>query len=354
MNRLDKIAAKLTPLGLDALLVTSAPGESYAVGFHGEGVVLVLPNRSFYMTDSRYIEVAQSVVTGAEVAQLAPERGYRGMLRDLIERHGVQTLGFEDEYMTVHTLGVYQKDLPCKLVPAQAVLTELRASKDAFEIEQITKAQRIAERALDECLGYLKPGMTERDVAARLVYDMLRFGADKVSFDPIAVSGPNSSLPHGVPGGRAIVAGDFLTLDFGCMVGGYCSDMTRTLAIGTATDEMRKVYATVLEAQLAGIAAARAGVSGIAIDAAARNVIEQAGYGSYFGHGFGHSVGLEIHEAPNASPRSPAILPAGAVLTAEPGIYLPGRFGVRIEDMLVLRDGFCENLTNASKELIIL
>ena len=175
-----------------------------------------------------------------------------------------------------------------------------------------------------------------------------------MSFDPIVVSGPNGSLPHGVPSEKPIGQGEFVTMDFGCVYGGYCSDMTRTVAVGYATEEMRKVYETVLAAQKAGIAAARAGVTGREVDGAARAVIDAAGYGAYFGHSFGHGVGVEVHEAPNASPMNEKPLPAGAVISAEPGIYLPGRLGVRIEDVILLTEDGCRNLTKASKELLVL
>ena len=196
--------------------------------------------------------------------------------------------------------------------------------------------------------------MTEKEIAAKLVYDMLRFGAEKMSFDPIVVSGPNGSLPHGIPGERKVQKGDFITMDFGCKFGGYCSDMTRTVALGEPTEEMKKVYYTVLEAQQAGIAAARAGVRGCDIHDAAAAVIEKAGYGPYFGHGFGHSVGIEIHESPNANHSNREPMPAGAAVSAEPGIYLPGRFGVRIEDVILLTPDGCEDITLAPKDLIVL
>ena len=200
----------------------------------------------------------------------------------------------------------------------------------------------------------IRPGTTEKEIAARLTYLMLHYGAENMSFDPIVVSGANSSKPHGVPTEKQIEVGDFVTMDFGCIVDGYCSDMTRTVAVGHVTDEMQTVYDTVLNAQLAGIAACKAGVSGHEVDAAARRVIAEAGYGAAFGHTFGHGVGLEIHEAPVAGPRMTAPLPAGAIVTAEPGIYLPGKFGVRIEDMLYVIEDGCIDLTEAPKSLVIL
>ena len=219
---------------------------------------------------------------------------------------------------------------------------------------KIVAAQRIAEQALEEVLNDIKVGVTEKEIAARLTYLMLHYGAENMSFDPIVVSGANSSKPHGVPTEKEIQAGDFVTMDFGCIVDGYCSDMTRTVAVGHVTDEMQTVYDTVLNAQLAGIAACKAGVTGREVDGAARKVIADAGYGEAFGHGFGHGVGLEIHEAPTAGPRGETPLPAGSIVTAEPGIYLPGKFGVRIEDMLYVIEDGCVNLTEAPKQLVIL
>ena len=248
----------------------------------------------------------------------------------------------------------YSEKLHCELVPATELLISLRQSKDAEEVERMIAAQRIAEGALDQILKEIKPGVTEKEIAARLQYLMLAGGAENMSFDPIVASGPNGSMPHAVPTDRKIQEGDFVTMDFGCIYQGYCSEMTRTVAVGHVTEEMEKVYHTVLQAQLAGIAAAKAGATGHDVDAAARKVIEDAGYGPYFGHSFGHSVGVEIHEAPNATPANNNPLPLGAAVSAEPGIYLPGRFGVRIEDVLVLQEGGCMDITLAKKDLTIL
>ena len=230
----------------------------------------------------------------------------------------------------------------------------LRAVKSGEELDSMREAQRISEKALETVLHTIKPGMTEKQVAAELAYHMLLNGSEANSFDPIVVTGSKTSLPHGVPGDKVIQAGDFLTMDFGCLKNGYCSDMTRTVAVGYATEEMRSVYDVVLRAQLAGIDAARAGIQGKVIDAAARKVITDAGYGEYFGHGFGHSLGLDIHERPNANPAGEAIMPEGSVCSAEPGIYIPGRFGVRIEDVMILRENGAEVITRSPKELIIL
>ncbi len=357
MDHYQKIASRLEEFGLDAMLITGGHNLLYASGFDSgeDGMTLVTKQGAWYFTDSRYIEAAQNTVTGATVEMIEPGKGYSILLNKVIQANHLKRIGFEDASMTVAEHVLYQEKLRCELVPAQNVITPLRAVKDRGQLEIMIAAQRIAERALDEALGYLKPGMTETEIAARLVFDMMRFGARKVSFDPIVASGPNSSMPHAIPSQRKLREGEFVTMDFGCVYGGYCSDMTRTVVVGgRPTDEMRKVYDTVLQAQLAGIAVARAGVTGREIDAAARAVIDGAGYGEYFGHSFGHGVGIEIHEAPNASPINNKAMPAGAVISAEPGIYLPGKFGVRIEDMVYLTKVGCENLTKAPKELICL
>ena len=352
MNHLKQIAARLPEYGLDAMLLNSEPGEYYAVGFHGEGNVVVTAQGCFYFTDSRYIEAANHLITGAEIAMTGRSRNYRAMVQEVVDRCRIRKLGFEEGYLSVADYNLWKEGLTAELVPAQKLVNSLRAAKDDGEIALMTKAQEITDRAFSEILKFIQPGMTEQEIAAKLQYDMLRFGAEKMSFDPIVVSGPNGSLPHGIPSAKQVQQGEFITMDFGCKYGGYCSDMTRTVALGEPTGEMRKVYQTV--AQRAGIAAARAGVPGKSIDAAARKVIEDAGYGEYFGHGYGHSLGIEIHESPNANTREETLLPVGAVVSAEPGIYLPGKFGVRIEDVTVLTADGCMVLTKSPKELIIL
>ncbi len=355
MNHFQKVADRLSAYELDGFLVLSEPNRLYVTGFHSTaGAALVTGKGSWFFTDSRYIEAARRNISDAEVEENTSSRPTLSQVEDLIQSRGIHRLGYEDAYLTVAELRRLEAKLGCELVPATKLLLELRAVKDQEEIRQVIAAQRIAERALEETLEFIRPGKTEREIAAFLQYRMLLGGGEKMSFDPIVVSGPNSSMPHGVPGDRPVGEGDFITMDFGCVCGGYCSDMTRTVAVGYVTDEMEQVYRTVLEAQLAGINAARAGVTGAAVHNAAAEVIGQAGYGPYFGHAFGHSLGVEIHESPNAAPSNREPLPAGAVISAEPGIYLTGRFGVRIEDVLVLEEGRCRDITLADKELLIL
>ena len=357
MNHFQKIAARLESKELDAILLTGEANRFYGSGFHSagtDGVALVTRKRAYYFTDSRYTEAVARYVQGTELREAGPGRGYTVLLQEVVGNEQLRRVGFEDAYMTVQDYERYRKALSCDLVPATQLLWDLRMVKDEEEIEAMVSAQRIAERALTDILEEIRPGVTEKEIAARLQYLMLHYGASDMSFDPIVVSGPNGSLPHGVPSERTIQQGEFVTMDFGCIYHGYCSDMTRTVAVGFATEEMQMVYNTVLSAQKAGIAAAKAGVTGREVDGAARAVIDAAGYGDYFGHSFGHGVGVEIHEAPNASPMNEKALPAGAVISAEPGIYLPGKLGVRIEDVILLTEDGCLNITKAPKELLIL
>ena len=341
--------------GVDGLLLTSRVSRFYSAQYDiAEGVAIVTKAGCRYFTDSRYIESAENNLKGYEVLMTDAEHTYSQRLNDAIADFGVKTLGYEESFLTVAEFEQWKKDLHAELVPMQKELGAFRAAKEPWELERMIAAQQMTDDVFAELLTIIHPGMTEKELAAELIYRFYRAGADGLSFDPIVVSGPNTSLPHGVPGDRVLQKGDFVTMDFGCKLGGYCSDMTRTVALGSVTDEMKTVYETVLRAQLAGIAATRAGVEGRVIDGAARKVIADAGYGAYFGHGYGHSLGIEIHEAPNCNPAGTTRMPVNAVCSAEPGIYLPGKFGVRIEDVVIFEENGCRVITKSPKELIIL
>ena len=354
MNHIKKIAAQLPEYGLDAMLITSESGERYALGFHGEGLLLVTRDGARYSTDGRYIEAAREQVEGAEVLCTTPEKGHMALAKEYIETKGLHNIGFESGAMTVDGHRKYEQELPGILTPAQKLLDELRVSKDEGELALMRRAQAITDETFRAILNFIRPGMTEREIAARLVYELISRGGEKVAFDPIVAAGPNGSRPHAVPGDQVVDTGMFITMDFGCKVEGYCSDMTRTVALGHPTREMEEVYNAVLAAQRAGINAARAGVTGQEIDEAARCVLREAGYEEYFTHSFGHSLGVDIHESPNASAREKRPMPAGAVISAEPGVYIPGKFGVRIEDVLILHENGCEDITRSPKDLIVL
>ena len=350
MSRFDKIAARLDAFGLDAMLVTSGPNRLYAAGFPSSaGLAVITKDGSWFFTDSRYIEAARRPSPGRrsgrapgapppQAAQIGEARGSAWATRRLHDRGEYESL---------------RKALPCEMVPATKLVMDLRCKGPGGD-RLPHAAQRIAEKALTETLNFIRPGRTEQEIAAFLQYQMLLRGAEKMSFEPIVVSGPNSSMPHGVPSDKPVAAGDFITMDFGCVKYGYCSDMTRTVAVGHVTEEMEKVYHTVLAAQQAGIATAKAGVPGKAVHEAGAKVIADAGYGAYFGHGFGHGLGVEVHEQPGAAPSCADPLPVGAVISAEPGIYLPGKFGVRIEDIIIIEEGGCRDIMEAPKDLLIL
>lgn len=355
MSRITELQ-RLLPEDVDGALITSDINRRYFTGMKSSaGVVLVTRSEVFLLIDFRYYEKACSVVTDCSVVLM---KDLRAQLTELCERYQITVLAVESSAMTLRELDSYKDKLPDVTFVVDgrlsASICELRVVKSEEELASIRSAQAIAEQALEGMLDLIHPGAAERDIALELDYRMLRAGAEAISFDTIAVAGANSSLPHGVPGDRKLCKGDFLVMDFGAVVHGYHSDMTRTFAIGEPDDEMRKIYDCVLRAQQAAIAIAHAGITAEAYDEAGRAVIREAGYGEYFGHSLGHGVGLEIHEAPAAAPRQATLLRDGMVVTAEPGIYLPGRFGVRIEDMLVMRQEGCENLTRFPKTLTVL
>ena len=352
MKNLDKFLSLLSG-EVDGLLLTSRYSRHYGAEFDiAEGAAIVTKAGCRYFTDSRYIESAQRNLKDFEVLDIAGV-GYIKRLNDAIADFGVTTLGYEENYLTVAELMDYEKNLNAKLVPFNNEINAFRGMKEEWELNLMRKAQAITDKAFAEVITRVKVGMSELELQAELIYCLYKNGATGLAFDPIVVSGPNTSLPHGVAGERIIREGDFITLDFGASYMGYCSDMTRTFAVGFATEEMEKVYNTVLQAQLAGLAISKAGVVGADVDAAARKLITEAGYGDYFGHGYGHSLGLEIHEAPNLNARNTKPMPLGAVASAEPGIYMPGKFGVRIEDTCIFLEDGIENLTKSPKNLLI-
>ena len=355
MNHLNAITAQLDAYQLDALCITSQPGEYYAVGLKGEGVVLVTRQGCHYFTDSRYIELAQNTVTNADVTMVTPHQDHLALASLVLEHYGLKRVGIEEAYLTVERWQKMKIAFPAdtELVPAGKLLTELRSAKTEEELAVMQKAQDITDQVFAEICDFLHAGVTESEVAAQLTYLQMKHGAEGNSFPPIVASGANGSMPHAIPTAKPIQKGEFVTMDFGCIYQGYCSDMTRTVAIGQTSDEMRRVYDAVLEAQLAGIAAAKAGVPGCDVHNVAWDVLKKYGYGDYFGHGFGHSLGIEIHESPNANRANTKPLPAGAVLSAEPGVYLPGKFGVRTEDVIFLTETGNRILTHAPKHLII-
>ena len=353
MKNLEKYLSLLSG-EVDGLLLTSRYSRHYGAEYDiAEGVAIVTRAGCRYFTDSRYMECAEKNLKGFDVRMVDRSRNYFRCINDAIADFGVTTLGYEEDYLTVAEFRGYEKNLNAKLMPFNKPISDFRVSKEDWELDLMKKAQQITDQAFTEVLPRIKVGMSELELQAELIYCMYKNGGTGLAFDPIVVSGPNTSLPHGVAGERRIQAGDFVTMDFGASYMGYCADMTRTVAVGFATEEMKKVYSIVLEAQTAAIAETKAGVTGAFVDGIARKVIENAGYGEYFGHGYGHSLGLEIHENPNMNTRNHEPLPLHAVCSAEPGIYLPGKFGVRIEDVTILTQNSAIDITASPKNLII-
>lgn len=349
--RLQALAARLPER--TAALISAPHHLQYLTGYpSGESWLLLTREVAYFLTDFRYIELAQQTVAGAEcrmVTKLSDE------LTALVQRHGITAVLIEAAHTTATEYKRLASFLPVQDGELDTWLSELREIKTEDEIRRVEQAQALTEAGFDHIVQYIREGMTEREVALELEFYIRRQGAQRVAFDFIVVSGANGSQPHGIPSDKPIRRGDFITMDFGAVVDGYHSDMTRTVALGAVSDEQRAVYDTVLQAQRASLSVLRAGLSCREGDAAARRVIEAAGYGDCFGHGTGHGVGVEIHEEPRLSPRAgEKPLRAGHLVTVEPGIYIAGSFGVRIEDMVVITEDGCRDLTHSPKDLLCL
>ena len=308
------------------------------------------------ITDSRYYEQVEKECPDIHLVRL-DNRTYLEVIKDLLSKfdaNDILTIAVEDSMNLSRYLKLKDGLNKCELKVSGDIINKPRMIKDDNELELLRKAESIGDEAFTHILDVIKPGITEFEIALELEFFMKKHGASKLSFDTIVASGPNSSMPHAQVTDRVVQNGDFVTMDFGCVYNGYCSDMTRTIAVGNPTDEMKNVYQTVLNANMKAMEGIRAGVKCCDIDAIARDHIKANGYGEYFGHGLGHSVGLYIHEEPRFSPKCDTITKENMAITNEPGIYLPGKFGVRIEDLVVVKDNGCDILSNSPKELIIL
>ena len=355
MGRFERLFEML-PDNVESVLVTSDVNRRYFTGMKSSaGTVLAFRNKAYLLIDFRYIEKARETVKTAEV--LETKELYKE-ISALLRQEGVKNLAIESMDVTVSRLNLMKKHLKCVDIIETDTLSntinKLRAVKDDEELEYIRKAQEIAESAFEDILCFIKEGVTEREIALELDRLMLEKGAEGISFDTIVLAGENTSMPHGVPSDKKVKKGEFVLMDFGAVYNGYHSDMTRTVCVGEPDAKMTEIYNIVLTAQEKAIAAAKAGVTGSELDAVARRHICDAGYGEYFGHSLGHGVGLEIHEQPNAAPRYDKKLEKGAVVTIEPGIYIAGKFGVRIEDFVILTENGCINLTKCAKNIISL
>lgn len=351
--RMARVAARFEELGVDALLVTNLDNVAYLTGFTGtNGQVLVTQAGAVFYSDPRYAARSRALVRDAEIVMY--EARLSDVLRDRLSLDKIARLGFEAISVTVAQRNDFGERLaPAELVTTSGVVETLRRSKEPEEVRLIQEAVKIGDEAFVWVQDRIVPGATEREIALALEVHMREAGADAVSFDPIVGSGPLSAHIHHSPSERSLGKGDLVLMDFGCRLDGYCSDLTRTVVLGGASDEQRAIYEMVLAAQAAGIGAVMAGAPGGEVDATARRVIEEGGHGDAFEHGLGHGVGLEIHEAPRMSRTSDDTLVAGDVVTVEPGIYLVDFGGIRIEDCVVVTADGCEVLGRAPKEDLI-
>lgn len=364
-DRLKRVFDVMASKKLDAVILTDGYNIHYISGYRGHtGCMLIAPSQSYILTDSRYTEQVTIEAPDAVCVDIGRE-GYsktmKGLLTDKVSQGVISSrlmrVGFENEHISYRQFKGFSDVLmqTAELISLDGSINHLRMIKNNDEIEYIERAEQIGDEAFEHIVKYIEEGMAEQEIALELEYTMRRLGASGLSFDTIAASGHNSSLPHAVPTSRKVSNGDFLTMDFGCVYEGYCSDMTRTVLIGDEPSEKQiEVYQTVLKAQLEALKLIKPGARCSDVDKCARNIIADSGYGDYFGHGLGHSIGLYIHEEPRLSSRCDELLQPGMLMTVEPGIYLPGEFGVRIEDLVVVTEDGYRNLTKSPKAVIML
>jgi Xaa-Pro aminopeptidase len=352
--RLLRLRESMLALDLEAIFITNAYNRRYLSGFTGtSGYLIITKDQAILLTDFRYMTQAPAQAQYFQVMEHGPKA--IETVKEILIKHSVKQLGFEQDEVT---FGLYQNYAaalnPIKLIPTDQLVEKLRMFKDAAELQIMQEAADLADQTFSYILTKLKPGISEKDIALDMEIYMRKHGATSSSFDTIVASGERSALPHGVASERLLQLNEFVKLDFGAYYHGYCSDLTRTVFLGKPTEKHRQIYDIVLEAQLKALSILKPGMTGKEGDAAAREVIQKAGFGNNFGHGTGHGLGMEIHEAPRLSLLSETILEAGMVVTVEPGIYIPGFGGVRIEDDVVLVDNGIRILTHSSKDFIVI
>ena len=349
-SRISIIKNQISLASSEGLLLFKPVNMKYYASFTGtSGFIYSDSEGDCFFTDSRYMEQAKKQCKGFEVLEISKHYS----IFDFLESKALERLYVEENHVTMAFHSKLNKSLGnTPIIGLDTFIANQRMIKDATEIEKISRAAKIADDAFSHIIEFIKPGLSEKEIALELEFYMRSSGADSLSFETIVASGVRSSMPHGAPTDKKLKQGEFITMDFGCMVEGYCSDMTRTIHLGPASEEEKKVYALVLKAQKEAMKAIKEGMSCLSVDKIARDIIMENGYGEYFGHGLGHGVGLEIHEEPFLSPSGDKTLRAGMLVTDEPGIYIPGKFGVRIEDLLLVRKKGCDVLSNSQKELI--
>ena len=359
VRRIDALRKAMQREKLPAVLVTNSENRAYLSGFTGSnGALVITADEAILIVGFIYREQASLQAPGWNIVQV--QDSLPETVAQVVRNRDIAFLGFEKSHCSFDIVEQYRAAFSnddedeCELVPYSNIIETLRQVKDEDEIAAMRKASEISDFAFLHILGIIRPGISERDVAAEMEYTMKKMGADGFAFDTIVVSGTRSSLPHGKPTDKRIEYGDFVTMDFGARYQGYCSDITRTVVVGKPSDEQRKVYQIVLQAHMRAMNTAAPGIIGSELDAIARNTIADAGYGAYFGHGLGHGVGRVVHEMPSAGQKSTAEFTVGNVVTIEPGIYIPNWGGVRIEDMVLIVEGGNRSFHHTSKELIVL
>lgn len=353
MEKIQRLRSSFEKLGIDGMLITSTYNRRYMTNFTGSaGVVLISEEHAQFITDFRYIEQANAQCAGYEIVK------HTGSIPDevaeQVKKLGIKKLGFEQDYLTFSAFKTYEKAVQSELVPVSGEIEKLRLIKTDAEIKILKVAADIADAAFKHMVEYIRPGLTEMEVSNELEFFMRKAGAASSSFDTIVASGYRGALPHGVASDKVIEKGDMVTLDYGAYYKGYVSDITRTLAVGEPDIKLKEIYDIVLQAQMRGMDGIKPGMSGKEADALTRDYITEKGYGEYFGHSTGHGIGLEVHEGPSLASKSEIILEPGMVVTVEPGIYIPGLGGVRIEDDTLITNDHNETLTHSTKDLIIL
>lgn len=353
MDKLTKLRSAMKEEGIDGLLITSSFNRRYMTDFTGTaGIAVVSQEDAVFITDFRYTEQAEKQVMGYRIVQHS--KSIHEEAATQVEQMGIHTLGFEKDHMSYAQYEVYGKQIKAEMKPVSGLIEKIRLIKTPEELTILKAAAKIADDAYTHILNFIKPGLTELEVSNELEFFMRKAGATSSSFDIIVASGTRSALPHGVATDKVIEKGDMITLDYGALYNGYISDITRTLAVGEPPAELKEIYHIVLDAQMKALDGIKPGMTGIEADAICRDHIKSKGYGEAFGHSTGHGIGLEVHEGPGLSFRSETVLEPNMTVTVEPGIYVPGLGGVRIEDDIIITETGNERLTLATKELIIL
>lgn len=351
VKKLQMIRENFNQFNIDGLLITNPFNRRYVTGFTGTaGIVLLTKSNALFITDFRYTEQAKKQINHFEIVEHSGP--IENEISNQLKKHNITKLGFESKHVTFNDYKKYEAMFNVELIAVEQIIESLRQVKNEAEIAILKQAAKIADDAFIHILNYIRPGVKEIDIAIELEYFMRQAGATAASFDIIVASGYRSSLPHGIASEKKIEKGELVTLDFGALYDGYCSDITRTVAVGEVSDQLKEIYDIVLEAQQRGVDAIKPGMTGMEADSITRNYITEKGYGKNFGHSTGHGLGLEVHEGPTLSPRSTETLKPGMIVTVEPGIYIPNIGGCRIEDDIVITENGNDQLTLASKQFI--